>query len=63
MQDPPSSYRITIIPETDDSTLNMRVSTALKKDFSVLCKKEHLSVATALKRYMARCVSKGRIVN
>lgn len=55
--------RITLIPEKDDTTFTFRVSSALKEDFAEICRKEHLSAATALKRYMTRCVSKGRIVN
>jgi hypothetical protein len=57
------TFKVTEIAETDDSTFTFRVSSRLKEEFSKLCREEHLSSATALKRYMSRCVSKGRIVN
>lgn len=47
----------------DDSTFTFRVDSQLKMDFAQLCEREHFSAATALKRYMSHCVSKGRIVS
>lgn len=58
-----STVRVSEAVETDDSTFTFRVSSSLKEDFSKLCKDERLSASNALKRYMARCVAKGRIVN
>ena len=57
----PSTFRVTHIQETDDSTFTFRVSSKLKEDFSRICKNEQLSSATALKRYMASCIKNNKI--
>lgn len=43
----------------DDSTFNFRLNAALKQKFSDICKREHLTVGIALKRYMTDCVVAG----
>ena len=43
----------------DDSTFNFRVNAALKQKFSDVCKRQHLTVGIALKRYMTDCVVAG----
>lgn len=43
----------------DDTTFNFRVNSELKKEFSLICKRDHLSAASALKRYMTTCVRIG----
>jgi len=58
---PTPVVRVTDRLEIEDSTFNFRVSAQLKKEFVKLCRDEHLSAATALKRYMSQCLSKGRI--
>lgn len=45
----------------DDSTFNFRLNGVLKKEFLLLCKRDHLSAASALKRYMTECVQFGMI--
>jgi hypothetical protein len=45
----------------DDATFNFRLNSVLKDEFSMLCKREHLSVAVALKRYMTACVMASRL--
>jgi hypothetical protein len=57
------TVRVSEVVETDDSTFTFRVSSSLKEDFSKLCRDDRISASNALKRYMAKCVSKGRIVN
>lgn len=55
------------VPETikadefveDDSTFNFRLNSSLKQKFSDICKREHLTVGIALKRYMTDCVIAG----
>lgn len=47
----------------DDSTFNFRVNTKLKEEFLLLCKRERYSAASALKRYMLRCVEKGEVTH
>lgn len=48
--------------EEADSTFTFRLNSKLKAEFAELCKSEHFSAATALKRYMSQCVEKGRIL-
>lgn len=43
----------------DDSTFNFRLNASLKQKFSDICKREHLTVGIALKRYMTDCVIAG----
>jgi len=45
----------------DDSTFNFRLNGVLKKEFLLLCKRHHLSAASALKRYMTECIQFGMI--
>jgi antitoxin component of RelBE/YafQ-DinJ toxin-antitoxin module len=59
---PISAYQVTTLPDNDNSTFTFRVSSDLKAEFSKLCKDDHMSASNVLKRYMAQCVSKGRIV-
>lgn len=47
----------------DGSSFTFRVNKNLKEEFIQLCRKEHYSVAVALKRYMFRCVEKGEIID
>jgi len=42
--------------QLDDGTFSFRVNKQLKADFEYLCRREHLSVASALKRYMMKSV-------
>ena len=45
----------------DDSTFNLRLNLVLKKEFTQICKRQHLSIASALKRYMTECVRIGAL--
>jgi len=45
----------------DDSTFSFRVNRELKTEFARLCKKERLSSAAILKRYMLQCVREGEV--
>lgn len=45
----------------DDSTFNLRLNSVLKKEFTFLCRRQHLSTASALKRYMTECVRIGAV--
>ncbi|MDO3385646.1 hypothetical protein QWI17_07335 [Gilvimarinus sp. SDUM040013] len=45
----------------DNTTFNFRLNEALKSEFSELCRREHLSAGSALKRYMTECVRFGMI--
>lgn len=45
----------------DDSTFNFRLNTVLKKEFFDICKRQHLTVGSALKRYMTDCVRIGTL--
>lgn len=47
----------------DDSNYTFRVNSELKAEFLKLCKSEHYSAASALKRYMQRCVEKGSVTH
>ena len=47
--------------DSDDGTFNFRVNKQLKTDFEYLCKRDHMSVATALKRYMRVSVREARL--
>lgn len=44
-----------------DSVVNFRVSDALKKEFSLICKKNQSSASSELKRYMLQVVKRGSI--
>ena len=46
----------------DDSSFSFRVNKDLKKEFAQLCKKERLSVAAILKRYMVQCIKNDEII-
>lgn len=44
-----------------DAVVNFRVSDALKKEFSLICKKNQSSASSELKRYMLQVVKRGSI--
>jgi len=44
-----------------DSTFSFRIDSSLKAEFIGICKEEHLSGATILKRYISRCVRLGSV--
>lgn len=43
----------------EDTTFNFRLNSELKKEFALICKRDHLSASSALKRYMTACVRIG----
>lgn len=43
----------------EDTTFNFRLNSQLKKEFALICKRDHLSASAALKRYMTACVRIG----
>jgi len=45
----------------DNSTFNFRLNESLKIQFSNVCKRQHLTVGIALKRYMTDCVIAGAL--
>ena len=44
-----------------DSVLNLRVNSALKQEFSRICKLNQSSASSELKRYMLKIVKQGKI--
>ena len=44
-----------------DSVLNLRVNSALKQEFSRICKLNQSSVSSELKRYMLKIVKQGSL--
>lgn len=44
-----------------DSVVNFRVNDALKREFSLICKRNQSSASSELKRYMLQVVKRGSI--